>query len=109
MKTCLTLLFAVGGTVSGTISLCAQKPVCGTLYSLLHMAKYARKQLTWRNWYLFWVHRHMMTFTECKVLCDSNYVVHFLIVCGGNLCERPYLHGMHLVTATCAIDLLMWR
>lgn len=50
----------------------------------------------------------MMTFTKCKVLCDSNYVVYFLVVYGGgNSYERPYLHGVHLVTATCAIDLLM--
>ena len=43
MKTCLTLLFAVGGMVSGIILQCAQKPVCDTLYSLLHIAKYAQK------------------------------------------------------------------
>lgn len=52
----------------------------------------------------------MMTFAKCKVLYDPNYVVHFLIVCGSrNPHERRYLHSMHLVTATCAIDLLMWR
>ena len=44
------LVIAVGGMVSGTILPCAQKSVCSTLYSLLYMAKYAQKQLTWRNW-----------------------------------------------------------